>query len=258
MSILRTQAPAATYADTNNVVSLAFGGNVTNGHLVVVCVSGYSTSATVPTTSEISTSGTATLGAWTADKGNYVADGACSMRGAIFSAPVTGTGSLTITFTCTGGYLRRHCHRRILGHGREQLEGEHHRDRDGLDHEQRPDGHLHDVGGDPHYRRSRQRSERYRGHHHQREQLHPRFRPCPFDRRRGGHGGVDDVGVADEHRRQLDDNDHVRLGGQRRFLQSGLQLGELAEGRLLVGQPVQRTQSVLEAKGKLDIQAKEA
>ena len=103
MSILRTQAPAATYADTNNVVSLAFGGNVTNGHLVVVCVSGYSTSATVPTTSEISTSGTATLGAWTADKGNYVADGACSMRGAIFSAPVTGTGSLTITFTCTGG-----------------------------------------------------------------------------------------------------------------------------------------------------------
>ena len=97
------QAPTAVIANSTNVVSITFGSNVTNGNLVVVCVSGYGNSNTNPTTSEISVSGTATLGTWTADKGNYVADGGNYMRGGIFSVPVTGTGTLTVTFTCTGG-----------------------------------------------------------------------------------------------------------------------------------------------------------
>jgi len=103
VSITRVQAPAAAYADTNNVVSLAFGSNVTNGNLIVVCVSGFSSSGTNPGTGEISVSGTATLGSWTADKGNFVGDGGSYMRGGVFSVPVTGTGSLTVTYTDVGG-----------------------------------------------------------------------------------------------------------------------------------------------------------
>ncbi len=74
-------------------ISAAFPKNVTSGNKVIVtCVSYEHT----PATTDLSSSGTATIGAWVRDHNR---PGSAGVQGlAIFSAPVTGSGTLTVTF----------------------------------------------------------------------------------------------------------------------------------------------------------------
>lgn len=99
MAITRVQETGQT-TDNSTSVSKASGSNVTAGNLVIVAAIKYSPGSNDPfVVGDVSQSaGTATLGEWTKDvdiireytTGEYVA-------AALFSAPVTGSGSCTVT-----------------------------------------------------------------------------------------------------------------------------------------------------------------
>jgi hypothetical protein len=83
----------------------AFAGNVTAGNLVVVLVTKWNSTHTAIVVGDVSkTAGTATLGVWQMDRTDYQQSGAGNeMDTAIFSAPVTGTGSLTVAVAGAAG-----------------------------------------------------------------------------------------------------------------------------------------------------------
>lgn len=102
MTITRaTGQGTGSNADGAQSIVLAFPGNVTAGNRIVIGIARYNNDAQLPVVGDISKSaGTATLGAFTLDA---VADnnfgGSEHIYAAIYSAPVTGTGSCTITVT---------------------------------------------------------------------------------------------------------------------------------------------------------------
>lgn len=100
---------ASTFADNTTSISLATSGNVTNGNLLVIYAMKYSTSDTdVFQIGDISKiAGTATLGTFTLDVEHNYDAGADGMFSAIYSVPITGTGSCTIQIAgaSSGSYL---------------------------------------------------------------------------------------------------------------------------------------------------------
>ena len=99
MAIVKVQN-AGTVTD-NTAVSLAFAGDVTAGNLVVALVTRYHSGGSALVVGDISKSGTCTLGSWTLEAS--LLDGDANVTGtAIYSAPVTGTGSCTIDFSKAG------------------------------------------------------------------------------------------------------------------------------------------------------------
>ena len=98
MPITRVQATSTT-ADNTTAISLAYGSNITSGNLLVILVTAYKNSNDAFALGDISkTAGTATLGSFTLDAAiNFDYAGAGEyVNTAVYSAPVTGTGSCTI------------------------------------------------------------------------------------------------------------------------------------------------------------------
>lgn len=96
---LVTGQAAGANADNATSVSRAFPGNVTAGNRIVIGIAKYSPSVDAPVVGDISKSaGTCTVGAFTLDRNqSYNWTGTEYVHAAIFSAPVTGSGSCTIT-----------------------------------------------------------------------------------------------------------------------------------------------------------------
>jgi hypothetical protein len=89
------QSASNSVANSATIVK-AFGGDVTSGNIVVVAVYGAANASSVPNATHFAKSaGTATIGTITLNATN------CNgiLRSIIVSAPVTGSGSLTITYT---------------------------------------------------------------------------------------------------------------------------------------------------------------
>ena len=101
MAIVRVQGNLGANIDAAaGPISKAFSVDVTAGNLLVICLSKYSnTTNDPPVVGNISKSaGTATLGSFTLDKvASQLYAGAEYIHSAIFSAPVTGSGSCTIS-----------------------------------------------------------------------------------------------------------------------------------------------------------------
>lgn len=95
-----------TNTDAATSGSRVFASNVAVGSLIVVIVSRYSNGGTdVLVVGDISNTGTATLGAWSLDvQDEQDFGGAAIFQGGIFSAIVTGAGSLTATIAGAAGY----------------------------------------------------------------------------------------------------------------------------------------------------------
>lgn len=105
MAITRAQAGGGTFA--NNVASIAraYSSNITSGNLISVSVVKVNDSGSDPfVVGDISqTAGTATLGTWTLDVETVFDTGGLWRHVGVFSAPVTGTGSCTITVSGGAG-----------------------------------------------------------------------------------------------------------------------------------------------------------
>lgn len=108
MSITRVQSRGGL-ADNTSSITLAYNSNVTAGNLLVVACSKYSPGNDAFDVDLISKSaGTATLGTWTLDaQFSRLVSGSIYQITAIFSVPVTGSGSCTITISgaLSGSYL---------------------------------------------------------------------------------------------------------------------------------------------------------
>jgi hypothetical protein len=103
MTITCVQSRGAT---TDASITLAFAGNITAGNRIVIAV--YLQCDENPVHPFVvgdiaKTAGTATIGSWTLDVDiNHSISGNTYQEATIFSAPVTGTGSCTITITDAG------------------------------------------------------------------------------------------------------------------------------------------------------------
>lgn len=89
---------ASATADSTTSITIAYPGNVTNGNVLVIGVGRFSPSTNDPfVVGDISQSaGTATVGTFTLDVDIGQAVGTGFHQVALFSVPVTGTGSCTI------------------------------------------------------------------------------------------------------------------------------------------------------------------
>ena len=98
MTISVIQSTGGT-ADNTTSIAKATGSNITNGNRLVVILHKYSPSADAPILGDISQSaGTATLGSFAMDcVVSYNFNGTEYLHIAIYSAPITGSGSCTIT-----------------------------------------------------------------------------------------------------------------------------------------------------------------
>lgn len=99
MAIARVASQiAGAVADNTTSVSRAYPGNVTSGNLLVIGVTKYSPSNDAFVAGDISKSaGTATVGTFTLDASvNYNYSAGDYVAAAVYSAPVTGSGSCTI------------------------------------------------------------------------------------------------------------------------------------------------------------------
>ena len=96
---LVTGQAAGANADDATSIARAFPGNITSGNRIVIGVARFTPGNDPPVVGDISQSaGTATVGAFTLDRvHNYLYDTGVYLAVALFSAPVTGTGSCTIT-----------------------------------------------------------------------------------------------------------------------------------------------------------------
>jgi hypothetical protein len=106
MTIARVTGQAAgTFANNVSSISVAYPGNVTAGNLLVVTMFGYIPDSTAVLASALAKSaGSATLGTITVDEQDfYLLGGVNGLRTAIFSVPVTGSGSCTMQFTAVVG-----------------------------------------------------------------------------------------------------------------------------------------------------------
>jgi hypothetical protein len=100
MAIARVASQAAgTTFDVVTWVARATPGNVTAGNLLVVLIECWTnTTNRPPVVGDISkTAGTATVGTWALDRVYTLSASGEFIHTAIFSAPVTGTGSCTVT-----------------------------------------------------------------------------------------------------------------------------------------------------------------
>lgn len=107
MAISRVQFGGTQAADTSSI-SIATGSNVTAGNLLVVYGMKYSPSDTdILVIGDLTkTAGTATLGTITLDVDHFYDHGTDGVMAAVYSVPITGSGSLTLQITSdSGSYL---------------------------------------------------------------------------------------------------------------------------------------------------------
>ena len=99
MAITRASGQAAgTTADNTTAVTLAYPNNVVAGNLLVILVTAFKESSDPFVLADISKSaGTATLGAFQLDSSVNYNPSPAWVNSAVYSAPVTGSGSCTIT-----------------------------------------------------------------------------------------------------------------------------------------------------------------
>lgn len=107
MAISRVQFGGTQAADTSSI-SIATGSNVTAGNLLIIYGMKYSPSdADVFVVGDLTkTAGTATLGTITLDVDDFSDNGTDGVMAAVYSVPITGSGSLTLQITSdSGSYL---------------------------------------------------------------------------------------------------------------------------------------------------------